>query len=108
LGTGVKTGSIERVRDEFLDRQFRGENSKASYWESMSAALSRMENIMNETSEDGFAKSMDSFWDSLQDIATNPENSGARSVASRRAVSLVDSFNYITSSLSSIHDDLKT
>ena len=29
IGTGVKTGSIERIRDMFLDNQFRAEHSKA-------------------------------------------------------------------------------
>lgn len=33
IGTGVKAGSVQRIRDEFLDVQFRGENSLAGYWE---------------------------------------------------------------------------
>ncbi|CAM5565144.1 Flagellar hook-associated protein 1 OS=Lysinibacillus sphaericus OX=1421 GN=flgK PE=3 SV=1 [Lysinibacillus sphaericus] len=36
MGTGVETGSIQRIRDEFIDRQFRQETNKLGYWESRS------------------------------------------------------------------------
>lgn len=108
MGTGVKVGSIERVRDEFLDVQFRGENSKKGYWETKSKALARMENIMNETTDRGLSKSMSLFWDSLQDLATNPTNSGARSVVVERGVALADTFNHISKSLENVRSDLKS
>lgn len=108
MGTGVKTGSVERVRDQFLDTQFRGENSKTGYWETRSEALARMENLMNETTDKGLSKSMDLFWDSLQDLATNPTNSGARSVVVQRGIALAESFNYISKSLNSVRSDLKS
>jgi len=107
MGTGVKVGSIERVRDEFLDVQFRGENSKKGYWETKSKALARMENIMNETTDRGLSKSMSLFWDSLQDLATNPTNSGARSVVVERGVALADTFNHISKSLENVRSDLQ-
>src|SRR5699024_9519302 len=96
LGTGVRAGSVERVRDQFLDTQVRGENSKAGYWEAKAAALSRMENVMNETSDNGLAKSMDLFWNSLQDLATNPTNTGGRSVVVQSGNAFADTFNYLT------------
>lgn len=108
IGTGVKAGSIDRIRDQFLDVQFRGENSKAGYWEAKSAAFSRMENIMNETTGNGLAKSMDLFWNSLQDLATNPTNSGARSVVVQRGVALAETFNYMSNSLTKIQGDLQS
>src|SRR5690625_1031130 len=43
MGTGVKVGTVQRVRDQFLDFQYRGENSRANYWQTRSEALSRME-----------------------------------------------------------------
>src|SRR5690625_6095788 len=36
MGTGVKTGSVERIRNQFLDYQFRAENSKSGFWTSKS------------------------------------------------------------------------
>lgn len=107
IGTGVQIDAIQRVRDKFLDYQFRSENSRAGYWDSMSSSLSRMEELLNEPSESGLSHTMDEFWKSLQDLATNPENSGARSVVVNRALAVTETFNYISSSLQVIREDLK-
>jgi flagellar hook-associated protein 1 len=105
LGTGVKAGTIQRVREAFLDKQYWTENNRVGYWEARNDALKKMEEIMNEPSEDGLAKTMDRFWQSLQDLANNPEDSGARSVVRQRGRALAETFNYFDSSLRSIQRD---
>ncbi|WP_284139265.1 MULTISPECIES: flagellar hook-associated protein FlgK [unclassified Virgibacillus] len=108
LGTGVEVGSVQRIRDKFLDFQFRSENSKAGYWETKSNALSRMEQLLNEPSDSGLSKTMDRFWQSLQDLATHPEKDGARSVVLERGKAVAETFNYLNKSLNSIRSDLKS
>ncbi|MFA1821342.1 flagellar hook-associated protein FlgK [Virgibacillus oceani] len=108
IGTGVEAGSIERVRDQFLDKQYRAENSKAGYWETKSDALARMENLMNEPSESGLSHTMDQFWQAIQELAVNPDNSGARSVVAQRGLAVSETFNYLADSLTSIRSDLET
>ncbi|MGD7023345.1 flagellar hook-associated protein FlgK [Rossellomorea vietnamensis] len=107
MGSGVEAGSVQRVREKFLDVQYRGENNKLGYWEGKMEAMKKMEEVMNEPSDSGLAKTMDMFWQSLQDLAVNPTNSGARSVVRQRGVAVAETFNYISSSLSSIRKDLK-
>ncbi|WP_430790957.1 flagellar hook-associated protein FlgK [Virgibacillus flavescens] len=107
MGTGVEAGSVQRVRDKFLDYQFRTENSKAGYWNSKADSIARMESMMNEPSENGLSKTMDQFWQSLQDLSVNPKNSGARSVVAQRGLAVAETFNYLSSSLSSTRTDLK-
>ena len=80
IGTGVEAGSVQRIRDAFVDRQFRQESNKLGYWESRSQAITQMEDIMTEPSDFGLNASLDQFWKSLQDLSTNPENSGTRKV----------------------------
>ncbi|WP_017436399.1 flagellar hook-associated protein FlgK [Saccharococcus caldoxylosilyticus] len=106
MGTGVEAGSIERVRDSFLDLQYRGENNKLGYWEARADAIQKMEDIMNEPSDSGLAKTMDQFWQALQDLSTNPEDEGARSVVRQRGQAVVDTFHYLYNSLSQIKQDL--
>jgi flagellar hook-associated protein 1 len=108
MGTGVQAGSIQRVREGFLDTQFRGENNKLGYWDSRSECLAKMEDIMNEPSENGLAKTLDRFWQSLQDLSVNPEDSGARSVVRQRGIAVAETFNYLSNSLSAIQGDLKS
>lgn len=106
VGTGVEAGSIQRIRDSFMDVQFRGENNKLGYWETKANSLMKMEEIMNEPSDSGLAKTMDMFWQSLQDLAVNPKNSGARSVVRQRGLALAETFNYLSNSLTTIRQDL--
>jgi flagellar hook-associated protein 1 len=108
MGTGVKAGSIERVREYFLDIQYRGENNKLGYWEARADAIAKMEDIMNEPSDNGLAKTMDQFWQALQDLSVNPENEGARSVVHQRGLAVVETFHYLSNSLSQIQTDIGT
>ncbi|HEY4602075.1 MAG TPA: flagellar hook-associated protein FlgK [Cerasibacillus sp.] len=106
IGTGVQAGSVERIRTQYLDEQYRSENSKSSYWHTTSDALERMESLMNEPSKNGLAHTMNQFWDALQVLANNPENEGARSVVARRGEAVADTFNYISNTLRSIRSDI--
>ncbi|WP_191566712.1 flagellar hook-associated protein FlgK [Metabacillus idriensis] len=107
-GTGVEAGIIQRVRDSFLDTQFRYENNKVGYWDSRADALLKMEEIMNEPSETGLAKTFDRFWQSMQDLALNPENAGARAVVRERGVAVAETFQYLSTSLKAVQGDLKS
>lgn len=107
MGTGVEIGSVQRVRDQFLDFQYRIENSRANYWAKRSEALSRMEELLNEPTENGISKTLDRFWQSLQDLVDDVENTGARSVVAQRALALAETYNHMSRSLQSIQMDLK-
>src|SRR5690625_745038 len=107
MGTGVEIGAIQRVRNNFLDYQFRAENSKSGYWDTRSDALGRLEELLNEPSDSGLSKTMDQFWDSLQELAANPDNSGARSVVAHRGFAVAETFNHLSKSITSMREDLQ-
>lgn len=106
IGTGVEAHSVQRIRDEFIDRQYRQETNKLGYWESRSSAISQMEDIMSEPSEYGLDEAFRLFYGSLQDVANNPEDAASRKVAIQRAEHLADSFNYIDTQLKQIQGNL--
>ncbi|MFJ7185437.1 flagellar hook-associated protein FlgK [Lysinibacillus xylanilyticus] len=106
LGTGVEATSIQRIRDEFVDRQYRQETNKFGYWESRSNAISQMEDIMNEPSQYGLNAALEQFWKGLQDVSTNPENMASRKVAIQRADHLAESFRYMDKQLTTIQGNL--
>ncbi|WP_209121473.1 flagellar hook-associated protein FlgK [Alkalihalobacillus sp. BA299] len=107
IGTGVQVDSIQRYREQFLDLQFRNENSKHGFWDARFEALHKMEDILNEPSEDGIAKTMDKFWNALQDLSVHPEDSGARSVVRQQGYALADTFNYAADSLTTVQRDIQ-
>ncbi|WP_201739214.1 MULTISPECIES: flagellar hook-associated protein FlgK [unclassified Exiguobacterium] len=108
FGTGVRGETLARIRDLMVDQQYRDETVKNSFYATKEAAFGRMEDIINEPSENGLAKSLDLFWGALQDLAVNPDDTGARSVVRQRAMTLADTFNYMSSSLTKVQDDLKS
>ncbi|WP_428909640.1 flagellar hook-associated protein FlgK [Niallia sp. Krafla_26] len=106
IGTGVEANSIERIRDSFLDVQFRTENNKLGYWSSRADALSKMEDILNEPSNNGLAAVMGEFWQSLSDLSTYPESDGTRKVVLQRGQAVVETFHYLSQSLDTIKNDI--
>jgi flagellar hook-associated protein 1 FlgK len=107
MGTGVEAGSIQRIRDDFTDIMVRHETNQNGYWGAKSDALSQMENIMNEPTDQGLSSVLDQFWQSLQDFAANPDNDGAKSVVRQRGQAVADTFNYLSTSLGNISGNLK-
>ncbi|OAH54604.1 flagellar biosynthesis protein FlgK [Domibacillus aminovorans] len=105
MGTGVEAGSVQRIRDSFLDVQYRTENTKLGYWSARADALTKVEDIMNEPTEEGLAATMTELWQSLEDLASSSENEGARGVVLERLQSVTDTFNYMSDSLTAVKKD---
>src|SRR5699024_2202388 len=57
-GMVVEISVIERIRNKFLDTQYRTEKSNMGYRSTLQNALSRMESLMNEQSKDGIQATM--------------------------------------------------
>lgn len=106
IGTGVQAHSVQRIRDEFIDRQYRQESNKLGYWESRTDAISQMEDIMNEPSDYGLNEAFNLLWKSFEDVSTNPESASSRKVAISRGEHLADSFNYMDTQLKQIQSNL--
>lgn len=99
LGTGVEAGIVERIRNHFLDTQYRSETSRHEYWNTKQDGLERLESLLNEPSDSGLSKTMDQFWQSLQDLSKDPEDGGTRSVVGERGLALAETFNYLSKSM---------
>ncbi|MCM3079650.1 flagellar hook-associated protein FlgK [Brevibacillus invocatus] len=106
LGTGVQISELQRLREGFLDLQFRNENKHLGYWEAKSNGLMKIETIMNEPSETGLQKVMDQFWQSWQDLTKEPDSQAARAVVRQRAIAIAESFSAAHTSMKELQSDL--
>jgi flagellar hook-associated protein 1 FlgK len=106
LGTGVEFGSIERIRESFLDEQFRGENSALGSWTIQSDTLDKLEAIFNEPSDTGISTVMNNFWKSWSELSKNPEDGTARKIVVQSAQSMTDALNYMSKQLDNLDNDL--
>lgn len=106
IGTGVEVTELQRIRESFLDTQFRTENKHLGYWEARKDGLEKIETIMNEPSDTGLQKVMDQLWQSWQDLAKEPESLSARAVVRQRAIAVAETFSSVTTSLQELQNDL--
>ncbi|WP_027092645.1 flagellar hook-associated protein FlgK [Cohnella thermotolerans] len=106
LGMGVEFTSITRIREQFLDDQYRNANRSLGSWSIQSDTLSKLETIFNEPSDSGIRTVFDNFWTSWTDLAKDPESVTGRKIVRENALALVDAFNQTSKHLSDLSDDL--
>lgn len=99
IGTGVKAGTIQRVRNDFLDTQYRQQSTEYGYWNGRSGALGKMQDVMNEPSDTGLSEVLNDFVNKLGDLQDNPDDSGTRAAFQQSGASVVNTFHYLSSSL---------
>ena len=108
LGTGVEVTSVNRIREQFLDSQYRGENSANGSWSIRSNTLEKLQAIINEPSETGIRTVLDNFWKSWSDLSKNPEDPTGRKIVVQTAQALTDGLNHMSRQIDSLENDLET
>jgi flagellar hook-associated protein 1 FlgK len=108
LGTGVSYDSIKRVRESFLDDQFRNEAQSHGNWSVQKDTLEKLELIFNEPSDQGLRSVIDQFWNGWQDLSREPDNLTARAVVKERSLAMMDAFKHTDTKLSELSEDLTT
>lgn len=108
LGTGVSAESIHRIREFYLDVQYRAENAKIGYYGSNASAMAKLEDILNETGKDpvGLSRVLNDFWQAWQELSMNPENDGVREVVIQRGNAVADTFQHLHNTIQFYRQDL--
>ena len=92
MGTGVQVTEINRLRDTFADYQYRNQIASQGNWDAQSAALQRIESVVNEPSSTGLAAAMSKYWQAWQEVANSPSDSSVRGNLLGQGKALAESF----------------
>jgi flagellar hook-associated protein 1 len=95
LGSGVDVDSYTRVRDTFLDLQYRGQNSNLANWTASSDALSRVEDALQEPSDNGLSHVLSQFWDSWSALSNSPSEPAAKQSVVEGAGAVADALKTV-------------
>ncbi|GKU76825.1 flagellar hook-associated protein FlgK [Paenibacillus sp. L3-i20] len=106
LGTGVEFTSITRIRNAFLDSQYRDQNHGVGSLSIQTDSLSKLEGYVNEPSDTGIRAVLENFWNSWSDLSKDPENVTGREILQENATALADTFNELNRQLTDLHADL--
>jgi flagellar hook-associated protein 1 FlgK len=102
LGTGVDVTSISRVRDQFLDVQYRAQNSVTSAANTNSQELQNVQTAVGTSSSSGLQSDMSAFWTSWSNLATDPTSSAARQTVVNSGQTLASALNAVSSQMNTV------
>jgi flagellar hook-associated protein 1 FlgK len=105
LGSGVDVLAYQRIRDTFLDLQYRGQNSVLGEQTARSEALDRAELTLAEPGENGISKRLSEFWDAWSALAGSPNDPAAQSALLAKGAALSDAFASVKSQLQLAQSD---
>lgn len=102
LGRGPTVEGVRRLRDTFLDAIYREQSPALGSAETMAQYYSRIEDMFQEPSNNGFASRMNVFFDALQDFANNPEELPVRQALLSEAEAMAASLNQIADQIDTL------
>ncbi|MGE5653846.1 MAG: flagellar hook-associated protein FlgK [Bacillota bacterium] len=106
VGTGVEVSTVNRIREEFADFQFRSENQALGKWETYSQALERVEGIFAEPTSSGLKKAIGEFFNAWQELSKDGGNETVRALVRQRGIAMTDMFHHLNYQLEETRLDL--
>ncbi|MDA1241229.1 MAG: flagellar hook-associated protein FlgK [Chloroflexi bacterium] len=108
VGNGVEMVGIERVRNMFVDFQWRAEAHSAGEYSARASSLRMAELALGEPGDNGLMAAMDGFFNAWRDLANAPEQSAARSAVVQAGETLAFTSRRIARSFTDIRGDADT
>lgn len=94
VGQGVQVTEIKRVRDEFLDYQYRANVADLGYWDTIYNFYEYIQNYIAEPDGEGISAAMTGFMNDMQSLQQTPEDSAIR----RQVLESADTLSTLLSS----------
>jgi len=101
LGTGTQVRSVDRVYNDFLTSQVRGNTAAYQQLDTYHTLSSQIDNVLADPNV-GLTPAMNEFFSAMQDVANDPTSAAARQVAISQGQSLADRFHYLDDRLQAL------
>lgn len=112
IGRGVSIVSVQRYRDEFLDRQYRARSSDAGFESTSQTILEQVQRLLGEPSDVGIRSDLDAFFNAWSALANRSGDPDARIQVRERAEGLLvratDMFNGFKDLRTSVNTTIET
>ncbi|MES2205323.1 MAG: flagellar hook-associated protein FlgK [Pseudomonadota bacterium] len=107
IGQGTQVDTVARQYNSFLQNQVVLNQSQQSYYESYSAQITQIDDLLNDSST-GISPAMQKFFSSMQDLANSPMSGSTRQTVVSSSESLVESFKSLDGQLKNIETGVNT
>lgn len=102
IGTGVEVQAYRRIRDAFLDLQYRAQAMRLGEEAAKSRSLDQVELALAEPGENGIAAQLERFWSGWADLSNAPDSQATRQALVEQARSLATSFGALDAQLATV------
>ena len=106
IGMGVSINEIRQVRDYFLDKSYRLEAGRQSFYETGYEVISEVEVLFGELEGVAFQTSMEDLKKAIQELSKDPSSTVNRSLLKQKAVAFVERASALAGGLASYQSNL--
>lgn len=101
LGTGVSVATYTRIRNTYLDAQYRTQNTSLGAATTQAEELKQAQSAFDEPSSAGLASQLSAFWSAWGELADSPSSEAAK-------VSVVSTGQQLAQTLAQVDSQLQT
>ena len=102
LGGGTDIQEFRRIRDGFLDLQYRAQSLKQGEYGATTHALAQIEDGLSEPGENGIAAQLDNLWSAWSAAANAPESLATRQNLIEQAKTLAGAINDLNARITQV------
>lgn len=105
IGEGVEIQGASQIRDPYLDVRYRMENAKVGDTSAQLQGLDDLENIFDETTNDGLEAQFKDLVSQLQTLSGSPTDTVTQNIVKTSSLLLVQAFNNDANQINQIRDE---
>ena len=98
-GRGVSANNAYRITSQYMYDKLISENSKLNYYSKSSSMLSSVEAIFKETTNSGLSAELNRYYQSVENLRTNPNSQVYKTALQNQGTVLVESLQNIYTSV---------
>lgn len=106
IGQGVNVNRIERINDEYVEKQIRNGARDMAHMEEKDLILKQTEDVFNEMNGDGINRLMSRFFNEFRKLANEPENDAIRESVREASAAMVNDFHRIRSEVDAVREHI--
>lgn len=102
LGTGVSVAEFTRIRNSYLDAQYRTQNAALSAATTQSEELQQAQGAFGEPSSSGISSRLSAFWSAWSSLAESPNSEAARDGVVSAGTELTTALHQLSSQIATV------
>lgn len=102
VGTGTQVNRVERINDEYIEKQLRNGGRDMAHFEEKDLVLRQTEDIFNEMNGDGLNRLISRFFNEFRKLSNEPDNEPLRQSVREATQAVVNDFHRLRSEVEDV------